>query len=627
MIYENPVIPGFYPDPSVCYYKGKYYLVTSSFQYFPGVPLFESDNLADWKQIGHVLTRESQVSLKGIRSSGGIFAPTIRVHNDRFYMITNDNSNDKNFYVYTDDIYGEWSDPIYVEQKGIDPSLFWDDDGKVYLQTNGTDPDAKCGVVVQSEIDIETGKPLSDEQFLWSGSGGRYIESPHVYKIGSYYYLMVAEGGTEYGHMITYARSENVWGPYTAYPDNPVLTNRNKAPYIFQGIGHGDLIYYRKPAEEYINDNSDSASSDAIYSAGSASSDVIPSADSKGAWFILCLGFRQIGHWEPYHHLGREVFLIPASFNEDGWFTAGNDGTAEKYYNVPEVVDTEYTRKKQVKEETGVDLFDEPLTYTFQNTTPGIEWVYLRDMKPESYELGNEAFTLHGTDVTLDSVASPTFIAMRQRDFYMKLEAHVSIDGQERSDSFSNHKGNTWNTGHGATNIDNTTVRSEAGLTLYMDESEHYDLSIERVEYDDHYTYDLILRLCIGDIKHIQNRITLLDEHYSSNPELTSVISFEKAKTIMQAKERSASHFTSGSPAYRLAIEAKPEYYSFFLYKTNEDGITETKLLIGRARTKYLSSEVASGFTGVMLGLYATGNITARFTDYNCRYKYLHPMA
>lgn len=181
MKYHNPVVSGFYPDPSVCEHDGKYYLVCSSFQYFPGVPLFESDDLVNWKQIGHVLTRKSQVMLDKINSSGGVFAPTIRCINGRFYMVTTNDTTHQNFYVWTDDIHGEWSEPVYVDQGGIDPSLF-EEDGHVYFMSNGAD-DNGVGGVVQCEIDIATGKKLSPSRCIWQGSGGRYLESPHLYKI------------------------------------------------------------------------------------------------------------------------------------------------------------------------------------------------------------------------------------------------------------------------------------------------------------------------------------------------------------------------------------------------------------------------------------------------------------
>ena len=138
MIYRNPIVKGFYPDPSVCRAGDKFYMVCSSFQYFPGVPLFESDDLVNWKQIGHVLTRKSQVMLEKINSSGGVFAPTIRYNHGRFYMVTTNSTTQENFYVYTDDIYGEWSEPITVEQGGIDPSLYFED-GRAYFMSNGTD--------------------------------------------------------------------------------------------------------------------------------------------------------------------------------------------------------------------------------------------------------------------------------------------------------------------------------------------------------------------------------------------------------------------------------------------------------------------------------------------------------
>lgn len=142
--YKNPVLRGMYPDPSMCFANGKFYLVCSSFQYFPGVPLFESDDLINWTQIGHCLTRRTQLPLAENSTSAGIYAPTIRFHQGRFYMVTTNVSGMGNFYVYTDDIYGEWSEPVLVEQDGIDPSLFFDDDGAVYFISNGSDDNGRA---------------------------------------------------------------------------------------------------------------------------------------------------------------------------------------------------------------------------------------------------------------------------------------------------------------------------------------------------------------------------------------------------------------------------------------------------------------------------------------------------
>lgn len=419
MKYQNPVVKGFYPDPSVCAANGKYYLVCSSFQYFPGVPLFESEDLVNWTQIGHVLTRKSQVMLDKVPSSGGVFAPTIRFNNGRFYMVTNNNTTNRNFYVYTDDIHGEWSDPIEVDQDGIDPSLYFED-GHAYFISNGTD-DEGSGGVVQCEINIETGEKLSPSKSIWKGSGGRFLESPHMYKINGTYYLMAAEGGTEYGHMITCAMADSVWGRFESFPSNPVITNRNKAPYIIQGIGHGDLIQ-----------------------------------DKYGDWHIMCLGFRQIGEWTPYHNLGRETFLVPVMFNNDGTFYAGKDGTCDFEYEIKGDFSREYCRR-----------------YTFANTK--FDWIYLRHPIAENYSVYSDKAILRGTDKTLDDVDNPTFLGIRQREFVGTVRARVTLES------------------------------GEAGITAYMCEQEHYDIAIRKTDSG----YEALAKLNIGGIKHTANVIPL----------------------------------------------------------------------------------------------------------------------
>ena len=182
MKYRNPVIPGFFPDPSICTDGKKFYLVTSTFQYFPGVALFESENLIEWKQIGNVLTRKEQLPLDNATHSAGIFAPVIRYNEGRFYMITTNVSDGGNFLVYTDDIYGEWSDPVWLDVGGIDPSLCFAD-GKCYFTGNGHDEEG-CQSVLQCEIVPETGEMLTPLKGVWRGNGGRYLEGPHLYKIG-----------------------------------------------------------------------------------------------------------------------------------------------------------------------------------------------------------------------------------------------------------------------------------------------------------------------------------------------------------------------------------------------------------------------------------------------------------
>ncbi|ABX42396.1 glycoside hydrolase family 43 protein [Lachnoclostridium phytofermentans] len=495
MNYQNPIIRGFYPDPSVCFANGKYYLVCSSMQYFPGVPLFESEDLVNWTQIGHCLTRPDQIALQGVSSSGGVFAPSIRYFEGRFYMTTTNSTTQQNFFVWTDDIYGEWSDHIFIDQDGIDPSLFFEN-GKSYFMSNGSDAEGISGIV-QCEIAIDTGKKLSPSKTIWQGSGGRYLEGPHLYKIKDYYYLVAAEGGTEYGHMVTYARSTSPYGPFEAYPSNPVLTNRNLGGFQIQGVGHGDLI-----------------------------------EAPDGSFWMLHLGFRQTGRWTTFHHLGREVFLSPVSFHDDGWFTVGTDGTTSEYVEVP------FTYKVQ----------EFKTEYTFCNTDFEKDWCYQRHPSRENYSLSQSQIILNGNSISLDDVDSPTFIGLRQKEFCCRINCDIEID------------------------------RGEAGITFYMDENHHYDLAISKYPEG----FRVIVRLCIGNIKSIEAEYSLGDSNRAS-----------------------------------FIIDSNSQQYSFYVKSENEI------IHLGTGLTRYLSSEVAGGFTGVIIGLYALDHNsinTAKFKDFKCEY-------
>lgn len=495
MKYNNPVIKGFYPDPSVCKVEDVYYMVCSSFQYFPGVPIFESKDLINWTQIGHCLTRESQIQLGKVSSSGGVFAPTIRHNNGRFYMTTTNDTTHQNFYVWTDDIYSEWSEPIFVDQGGIDPDLYFED-GKAFFMSNGQDDNGISGIV-QCELDIETGSKLSPSRTIWQGAGGRYLESPHLYKINDRYYLMAAEGGTEYGHMVIYARGDSTSGPFEAYPHNPVLTNRNLGGYELQGVGHGDLIQ-----------------------------------DHEGHWWILHLGFRQTGQYLTYHHLGREVFLTPVTFDEDGWFTAGHNGTTLSCFETDRISNHVIQQEKKI--------------FTFENMDWKLDWGYLRHPATENYLLESDKITLKGTAVTLDIPESPTFIGIRQRDFNAEISCEVSL------------------------------TQGEAGISLYMDENHHYDLAVRKTETG----YQVIERLNIGDIKSVEYEADLGSDNHAT-----------------------------------LIIRASHERYSFLIYTNGKE------ILLGTAQTRYLSSEVAGGFTGVLIGLYAYGEGSmAEFSKFKCEY-------
>jgi len=371
--YKNPVIPGFYPDPSICRVDSNYYLVNSSFEYFPGIPIWTSKDLIHWTQIGNVLNRASQLPLANTKPSNGIYAPTIRYHKGIFYVIVTNVSGNKgytNFYVTATDPAGKWSEPIFYDQNGIDPSLFFDDDGKVYFLSNRATKSTDERAIYQSEIDIKTGKRLSNIQQVWKGSGGSYVEGPHMYKKDGYYYLLTAEGGTAYGHMVAIGRSKNIWGPFESCPHNPILTNRMAYNNI-QGTGHADLIQAL-----------------------------------DGSWWMVHLAFRPAV--DGIHFIGRETCLTPVEWKTNEWPVVNKVGqTDEIIRQLPPFYQHQLSLPFTQNVTTS---FDEPI---------GLEWLYLRNPDSSNYSLTKRKgwLSLQGSPNSLYDWASPTFIARRQQHF------------------------------------------------------------------------------------------------------------------------------------------------------------------------------------------------------------------
>ena len=480
--YSNPVIPGFHPDPSVCRADDGFYLVNSSFHYFPGVPLFYSKDLVNWEQIGNCLTRDSQLPLDGASVWGGIYAPTIRYHEGRFYMVTTNVSSRGNFFVWTDDPRGEWSEPVWLPQPGIDPSLYFED-GRCYMVSN---PD-NC--ICLCEIDPVTGEQLTPSKRLWTGDGGRFPEAPHIYKKDGWYYLLISEGGTEFGHMVTIARSRWIDGPYVTNPSNPILTHFCMAAQDnpIQGTGHADLVQ----AED-------------------------------GSWWMVFLGFRiQNGN---HHLLGRETFLAPVNWVTNGWPTVNGNGMVSLQMDVPTLP------QQPVPNRYGRNDFD--------GRVLGPEWVHIRNPRRENYRLDDGKLQLKATEVGLDAhEGSPTFIARRQEHIQFTAETSVELKKTANGD--------------------------EAGLSVYMSEESHYDFCVRRRGGRNCVT--LRYRLC--ELVHIEREIPV-----------------------------------SAAPV-RLRVRGSAETYVF---EFSVDGKNYQE--VGRMNTRYLSSETAGGFTGVVLGLYASGN-------------------
>ena len=279
---QNPIIPGFHPDPSIVRVGEYYYIVNSSFHYFPGVPIHRSSDLRHWELIGNVLDRDSQLPLGSANSWQGIFAPTIRYNDGIYYMVTTNVSVGRNFFVTATDPAGPWSEPIWLDQGGIDPSFYFEG-GRCYLVSNPDNSITLC------EIDPSSGRQLSPSKVIWRGTGGRYPEGPHIYHKDGWYYLLISEGGTEMAHSLTIARSRNIDGPYKPGPSNPILTHCSLAAQDspIQGTGHGDFVQ-----------------------------------SPDGSWHVVFLAYRRFGG--DYHHLGRETFIAPVTWLS-GWPVI-NDG-------------------------------------------------------------------------------------------------------------------------------------------------------------------------------------------------------------------------------------------------------------------------------------------------------------
>lgn len=350
-ILKNPILPGFYPDPSICRVEDDFYLITSSFSMFPGVPIFHSTDLAHWEQIGNILERKSQLHLTPDSLVAGIMAPTLRYHNGTFYMITTNVSDRWNFIVTAQDPKGPWSEPYWLEgAEGIDPSLFFDEDGKTYFtgtrQKKKDDGTSMGQEIWISEFDVDSMCLKGPRIGLWQGSlvNAASPEAPHLYKKNGYYYLMIAEGGTEHFHAVTIARSRKVFGPYEGYAGNPIMTHRQLGKmYPICNVGHADLIELK-----------------------------------NGEWYAVMLASRLI---DGYHkNLGRETFCAPVEWEEDWPVISPGSGKLEWSYTAPELPDFKPSTIPGREE--------------FNDDRLGMQWILLGTPYQDFYSLKDSKLTM-----------------------------------------------------------------------------------------------------------------------------------------------------------------------------------------------------------------------------------------
>lgn len=429
----NPIIPGGHPDPSICKVGDTFYIVNSSFEYFPGLPIHKSKDLINWELIGYGLHREDQcigeVNLVDVQSDGGIHAPTIRYHNGTFYIITTNvfhhqdtkTTDFVNFIITAKDPAGPWSEPHVLEgAPGIDPDIFFDKDGKVwYVGTHSPEnPNFPGeGEIWLQEIDLNTWKLAGDRTFLWRGAcGGVWAEGPHMYKKDGRYYLMIAEGGTSYNHAMMIAVSDDIKGPYIPNDRNPILTTRNLSyDNWVHSTGHADLIELE-----------------------------------DGRWYMVALGIR--GDEARSSNMGRETFLVEVQWEREpfDWkeikyewpVVAPNSGRVERLNQVP------FKESSQKRNTTFIDNFD--------NDQLDLAWNFRRVPLKDMYTLDAQKGSLRLMTVSniISERGQAALMGFRQTESDFEYEVKM--------------------------NFDPTKNASEAGLVIIQKDNNYMSLTIQK---------------------------------------------------------------------------------------------------------------------------------------------------
>jgi alpha-N-arabinofuranosidase len=384
--FRNPILPGFHPDPSICRAGEDYYLVTSTFEWFPGLPVFHSRDLVHWRQLGHVLDRPSQLSLDGMLPSRGLFAPSIRYAEGTFYVVCTLMDGGGNFVVTAADPAGPWSEPRWLpDAEGFDPSLFFDDDGTVWFTaTRLTKKHAYEGdtEVWLRRLDLAETRLTGPEYVLWGGAlnGAVWAEAPHIYKVDGRYYLMIAEGGTEHDHAVTVACAERITGPYAGNPRNPVLTHRHLGlDHPIVGTGHGDLV-----------------------------------ETPLGEWWMVLLAMRPYDGY--FYNLGRETFLTRVRW-EDCWPIAGPVEARHPAPNLPEH-----------------PWPAEPVCDNFEAPALAPHWNFLRTPREPFWSLTERPghLRLRLRPESLADLANPSLVARRQQ--HINFAVHTALDFTPRGE-------------------------------------------------------------------------------------------------------------------------------------------------------------------------------------------------
>ena len=430
-VFKNPILAGGYPDPSICKVGDTFYLVNSSFEYFPGLPIHKSTDLINWELIGHGLHRESQasstVNLVDVQSNGGIHAPTIRYNKGVYYIISTNvyydaeknKANMVNFIITANNPAGPWSDPVHIEgAPGIDPDLFFDDDGRVWYVGNQAPENPSFdgeGEIWLQELDLNEYNLIGERHLLWRGAcGGVWAEGPHMYKKDGKYYLIIAEGGTSFNHAVMVAMSENIEGPYISNPRNPILTSRHLSyDNWVNSTGHGDIVEL-----------------------------------DDGRYYMVILGIRnEINRGS---NMGRETFIAPLSWerepfewkeNKDLWpVVSPISGKVEKENEVI------FTNSTQINSYNFRDDFNSKML--------GLKWNFRRLPLKNIYSLD-------------------------KREGYLRMYSHQNIIKERHRAALMGFKQNQTNFEYFTSlNFNPETNKSEAGISIFQKDDNYLNFTI-----------------------------------------------------------------------------------------------------------------------------------------------------
>ncbi|KAF3045599.1 hypothetical protein E8E12_010449 [Didymella heteroderae] len=385
---RNPILPGFNADPSILRVKDDYYIATSTFEWYPGVQIHHSKDLANWELVTRPLSRKSQLDMRGNPDSCGVWAPCLTHDGEKFYLVYTDVKrkdgsfkDTPNYIVTADKIEGPWSEPYYVNSSGFDPSLFHDDDGKKWfvnmLQDHRRRPRSFAGIRLQ-EWDPKAGKLVGPMKTIFHGTELDLVEGPHLYKRNGYYYLLTAEGGTAYEHACTLARSRDIWGPYELHPQKYIITSKDAPLTALQRAGHGDIV-----------------------------------DTPEGKTYIVHLTGRPTTQFRRCV-LGRETAIQEAYWGDDDWLYVKNGPVPSLYVDVPGTRDdTAYWAEQK---------------YTFSSSA-GLhkDFQWLRTPEPEHiFSVSDGALTLTGREA-IGSWFDQALVARRQTHFSYDAETTISF--------------------------------------------------------------------------------------------------------------------------------------------------------------------------------------------------------